>query len=62
MYMYLGMHMSMCSKYFSLTGVCNQKHLQTTIALNTLVSCAASDSMSQLTKGFDIHSPVGASQ
>lgn len=50
--------MCVCSKYFYLIRVCNQKHSQTTIALNILMSWAASDSRSQLTKGFYIHYPI----
>lgn len=53
--MYICMHMYVYSTYFYLVRVCNQKYLQTTTALNALIPCAASDSMSQLTKGFDIH-------
>lgn len=57
MYVYLYMYIYVCSKYFYLVGVCNQKHLQTTAALNKLISCAASEGacVSQLTKGLYIH-------
>lgn len=60
---YLCMHMYV-HKMILLDGVCNEKHLQTTIALNKLIICAASYGTceSQLTKDFYIHHPIWSSE